>query len=121
MAERRHYPEAAIIHVPHCVEGQELPALPIGSVAESLPNYRLHFCFPLEWVDKPIAEIARIGIVPMVTWETPDYGPHTYVPDRSGRWPLPPDAIDFPCRVCRGTHGAELEKLLGASTRQRSR
>jgi hypothetical protein len=110
---RRHYPPAVIIHVPHCVEGHLFPALLIGSVPESLPNYRLHFCFPSEFIEKPIREIAAIGTFPMVTWEKPDYPEHSYAPDRTGRQ-LPPDAIDHPCRICRGTHGEEVDELLGA-------
>jgi hypothetical protein len=107
---RRHYPPAAIIHVPHCVEGQSLPALPIGSVPEALPNHRLYFCFPLELVQKSITEIAVIGTIPMITWETPAYPAHEYVPVQAGRQ-LPADAIDYPCRICRGTHGEDLEDL----------
>jgi hypothetical protein len=98
--------------VPHCIEGQSLPALPIGSVPESLPNHRLHFCFPIELMEKPITEMAAIGIFPMVTWEKPAYPKHSYAPDKAGRQ-LPPDAIDYPCRICRGTHGEEVDELLG--------
>ena len=109
----RHYPPAVIIHVPHCREGQSFPALSTGSVPEALPNHMLHFCFPIELVKKPITEIAVIGTVPMVTWEKPDYPDHSYTPDRTGKQ-LPPDAIDYPCRICRGTHGEEVDELLGA-------
>jgi hypothetical protein len=77
-----------------------------------LPNYRLHFCFPLELVEKPITEIAVIGTIPMITWEAPAYPPHDYAPDKGGRQ-LPSDAIDYPCRICRGTHGGELDELNG--------
>lgn len=112
MTERRHYPPAVFIHVPHCKEGQDKPALATASVSSVLPNYQLHFCFE-EFMLKPITEIAAMGVIPMVTWETPDYGRHPYDPDRSGRSPLPPDAIDYPCKVCRSTHGRELEEFLG--------
>jgi hypothetical protein len=74
---RRHYPPAVIIHVPHCREVQWLPALAIGSVPETLPNHVLRFCFPLEFMEKSIAEIAVIGTIPMVTWKTPVYPEHT--------------------------------------------
>ena len=111
---RRHYPPAALIHVPHCAEGQDKPALAIKSVVEALGNCRLHFCFPLEFQRKPISEIAAIGVFPMVAYEKPDYGVHRYRPDKSARFPLPEDAIDFPCAVCGGTHGEDLEALLGS-------
>ncbi|MFC4067993.1 hypothetical protein [Actinoplanes subglobosus] len=105
MPERRHYPPAKIIHVPHCIEGAELPSVPIGSVP-GFVSYRFHFCFGAV-AHKSVAEISVIGIYPMVTVETIDYGPHTYLPGDEE----PEDAVDRLCRVCRGTHGTEADQV----------
>jgi hypothetical protein len=110
MAELRHYPPAVLIHVPHCREGEDKPTLVITSVTGTLPNHRLHFCFPEDLIEKPIAAIAAMGVVPMITFEVEDYGDHIYVPVRQGKL-LPDDAIDYPCKICRGTHGGDLEEL----------
>jgi len=115
MTEFRHYPPAAIIHVPHCSKGRSLPAVPIASVAEAVPNHDLHLCFPLEMKMRPISEIEGTGIFPVVKCETPIYPVHPYDPDKDGPQ-LPPDAIDYPCRVCRGTHGEDRNGLHDVSS-----
>jgi hypothetical protein len=107
MTERRHYPPAVLLHVPHCLEGYTLPSVPIASVP-SLVSWRVHFCFPSELIAQPISRIASIGTVPMVTVERIQYPPHAYNPSTVE----PADAVDRLCRICLGTHGGEADQLL---------
>lgn len=106
----RHYPPGVVFHAPHCIEGGNAIAVPVGSAFDTHPNHMFDACFA-GLIPPFLAEDAEAlaGIMPYISVETISYHQHAYVPSppRGSRMPQLFDAIRPLCRICRGTHQGE--------------